>query len=118
VRTIPPIAAALSGRCPRCQSKSLFTGLVRFAPKCRACGLDFSSFNVGDGPAAFLILVVGALLTAAALAVDSAFAPPWWAHLVWLPVGVALTVFGLRAGKAVLLAQEYVHQAREGRLAE
>ena len=28
-------------------------------PRCRACGLDFAAFNVGDGPAAFLILIVG-----------------------------------------------------------
>ena len=30
-------------------------------PRCRACGLDFARFNVGDGPAAFLTLIVGAL---------------------------------------------------------
>jgi hypothetical protein len=33
-----------------------------------------------------------------------------------LPIGIALTVFGLRFGKALLLAQEYQHKAGEGRL--
>ena len=118
MREVSPIAGALSGLCPRCKSKTLFAGWVRFADKCRACGLEFASFNVGDGPAAFLILIIGAILTVAALSVDGAFAPPWWVHIVWLPVGVALTVLGLRWGKALLLTQEYVHRAREGRIAK
>jgi len=90
---------------------------VRFAPQCRACGLDFASFNVGDGPAAFLILIVGAILTVLAIAVDLSLSPPWWVHLIWLPVGLALTLGGLRIAKAWLVAQEYAHRAREGRIA-
>ena len=111
-----PLAAALASSCPRCNAPGLFDGWVRFAGKCRGCGLDYSSFNVGDGPAAFLILVVGAILTAGAITVELAFEPPFWMHLVWLPLGLALTIYGLRFGKAFLLAQEYKHRAREGRL--
>ena len=73
---------------------------------------------MGDGPAAFLILVIGAILTVAALVVDGMFAPPWWAHLIWIPIGAALTILGLRVGKALLLTQEYIHRAREGRIVE
>ena len=90
---------------------------MRFEPRCRACALDFDSFNVGDGPAAFLILIVGAILTVLAVAVDLSASPPWWVHLVWIPVGLGLTLGGLRLAKAALLAQEYVHRAREGRIA-
>jgi uncharacterized protein (DUF983 family) len=89
--------------------------MVAFAPRCRSCGLDMASFNVGDGPAAFLILAVGAILTIGAVVVDAAYEPPWLVHLIWLPVGVALTIFGLRFGKALLLYQEYRHRAGEGR---
>lgn len=96
----------------------MFDGWVRFAHKCGSCGLDFDSFNVGDGPAAFLILIVGAVVTVGALVVDGAFAPPWWVHLVWVPVAAALTIGGLRLAKAWLLAQEYRHRAREGRISE
>jgi uncharacterized protein (DUF983 family) len=90
---------------------------VSFAPQCRACGLDFASFNVGDGPAAFLILIVGAILTVLAIVVDLSYSPPWWVHLVWLPIGLILTLGGLRFAKAWLVAQEYRHRAREGRIA-
>ncbi|HEV2594952.1 MAG TPA: DUF983 domain-containing protein [Sphingomicrobium sp.] len=106
------------GNCPRCGAHGLFSGVVKFADRCWACGLDFQSFNVGDGPAAFLILIVGTIVVVAALLVDGAFAPPLWVHLVWVPVATALTIAGLRVSKAWLLAQEYKHRAREGRIVE
>ena len=113
-----PIASAVAGDCPRCGARGLFQGWIRFAPKCRGCGLDFAGFNVGDGPAAFLIFIVGTITVVGALLVDGAFSPPWWVHLVWIPVATALTVGGLRLSKAWLLAQEYKHRAREGRMAK
>jgi uncharacterized protein (DUF983 family) len=109
---------AFAGNCPRCGAHSLFSNWVRFAERCNACGLDFSSFNVGDGPAAFLIFIVGTIVVVSALIVDGAFSPPWWVHLIWIPVATALTIGGLRLSKAWLLAQEYKHRAREGRIAE
>jgi uncharacterized protein (DUF983 family) len=86
---------------------------VSFADKCRACGLDYSSFNVGDGPAAFLIFIVGTITVVSALVVDGALSPPWWVHLIWIPVAAGLTIGGLRVSKGWLLAQEYKHRARE-----
>jgi uncharacterized protein (DUF983 family) len=110
------LQAALAGNCPRCGAHTLFDGWVRFAPSCRGCGLDFDAFNVGDGPAAFLIFIVGTITVVSALVVDGVFSPPWWVHLVWIPVATALTILGLRLSKAWLLAQEYKHRAREGRI--
>jgi uncharacterized protein (DUF983 family) len=109
-------AASLLGLCPRCGAKSLFAGAARFAPSCSRCGLDFAAFNVGDGPALFLILIIGTLLTVGALVVDAAFSPSYWLHLIWLPIGITLTLAGLRFGKAALLFQEYHHRAGEGRI--
>jgi uncharacterized protein (DUF983 family) len=111
-------AASFEGLCPRCGARTLFAGLARFAPSCRACGLDFTSYNVGDGPAAFLILIVGAIAAGGAILLDQTMHPSWWVHLVWLPVVAGLTLGGLRLGKAALLFQEHKHRAREGRLAE
>ncbi len=111
-------AAAFQALCPRCGAKTLFAGLTGFAPKCGNCGLDFHAFNVGDGPAAFLILIVGAIVAVGAILLDQMAGPPWWVHSIWLPVGLSLTIYGLRVGKAALIYQEYKHRAREGRLVE
>ena len=113
-----PLANTLKGTCPHCGQGRLYKGPVQFAAACRNCGLDFDSFNVGDGPAAFLILIVGAIVATSAILVDLSFNPPWWVHLIWVPIGIALTLYGLRIGKAALLFQEYRHRAREGRLVE
>jgi uncharacterized protein (DUF983 family) len=113
------LRASLAGRCPRCGNGPLFDGWVRFAPRCRACGLDLATFNVGDGPAAFLILIVGGLVTALALFVQLAASPPFWVHiLLWVPLSTVLVVLCLRASKAALLILEYRNHAREGRIVE
>lgn len=107
-------AAALFGLCPKCGSRTLFAGAVRFAPRCRACGLDYSRFNVGDGPAAFLTLIIGALVTGLALWLELAWHPPFWLHvLLWVPITSLAVVWGLRAGKSALLAAEYQRRAGE-----
>jgi uncharacterized protein (DUF983 family) len=113
-----PVLVALRGLCPRCGARTLFAGLTRFAPSCRACALDFGQFNVGDGPAAFLILVIGGAITALAIIVELRFSPPFWVHiLLWLPLTSAAVIGSLRAAKALLLAIEYRQKAAEGRIA-
>ena len=112
-----PSAVALRGLCPRCGNRTLFAGLATFAPKCRACGLDFAGFNVGDGPAAFLIFIVGGIVVALAIALELGASPPWWLHaMLWPPLAAFLTIGLLRVAKALLLALEYRHRAREGRI--
>jgi uncharacterized protein (DUF983 family) len=111
-----PVAAGLQGLCPRCGAATLFAGVALFADRCRACGLDLTQFNVGDGPAAFLTLIVGALVTIGAVAVQLTWDPPLWLQmLLWLPVTAALVVVCLRVAKGALLAIEYRRGAREGR---
>jgi uncharacterized protein (DUF983 family) len=114
-----PAACGLRGLCPRCGARTLFSGLATFAPACRACGLDYSAFNVGDGPAAFLTLIVGALVTALAIAFELIVHPPFWAHvLLWIPITAIAVVGSLRLAKGMLLALEYRNAAREGRVKE
>lgn len=109
-------SAALFGLCPRCAARTLFDGEAKFAPSCRACGLDYTRFNVGDGPAAFLTLIIGAIVAGLAIWVQIAFEPPFWVHiLLWVPLTSLAVVMGLRAGKAALLAIEYRRDAGEGR---
>ena len=109
-----PFLSAAKGQCPRCGARTLFKGWATFAPHCRMCGLEYSAFNVGDGPAAFLTLIVGAVITGLALALDFAVRPPLWLHaLIWIPVTGLAVLFALRLAKALLLTLEYRNQARE-----
>jgi uncharacterized protein (DUF983 family) len=108
--------AALFGLCPSCGARTLFSGWTRFADRCRACGLDLTRFNVGDGPAAFLTMIVGAVVVGLALTLQLAVEPPWWVHLLlWIPLTVAGVVFGLRVAKAALLQSEFRNKAGDHR---
>ena len=112
-----PIDSGLKGACPRCGARTLFAGWLKFAERCRACGLDYGAFNVGDGPAAFLTLILGALVTAGAITLELTLAPPLWLHmLIWTPVTLAGVVLSLRLAKGWLIALEYRNRAEEGRV--
>jgi len=114
-----PIDSAIRGACPRCGNPTLFANMVRFADRCRGCGLDFRQFNVGDGPVAFLTLGVGAIVTVLAVVLELEVSPPFWVHVIlWVPLTIVLVVGMLRVAKGLLLALEYRNAAREGKIAE
>lgn len=111
------VPAALLGLCPECGAKTLFDGPVTFAEKCDNCGLDYSTFNVGDGPAALLTMFIGAFIIVMAISLDIAVRPPFWVHvIIWLPLTAAMVVVSLRFAKGALLIAEHRNKAREGQL--
>ena len=113
-----PVAAAARGRCPRCASGRLFEGFLTPARECEACGLDFRFIDSGDGPAVFVILVVGFLTVGLALYAEVAFDMPLWLHFVLWPVlAVALSLPLLRLLKGALIGQQFARSAAEGRVA-
>jgi uncharacterized protein (DUF983 family) len=113
----PAFATGLRGRCPRCGEGRIFSGFLTVAPRCQVCGLDFSFADAADGPAVFVILIIGFIVAAAALLVEIAFSPPLWVHVViWGPLVVVLCLGLLRPLKGVLVALQYVHRARQGEL--
>lgn len=109
-------SAAFFGLCPDCGAKTLFDGIARFSDRCDSCGLDYGSYNVGDGPAAFLTMGVGAIIIVCAVLLDIAARPPFWVHaVIWIPVTAALTVICLRMAKGMLLIVEHRREAYEAR---
>jgi uncharacterized protein (DUF983 family) len=104
-------------RCPRCGRAPVYAGYLKIAPRCTACGLDFSQFDVGDGATVFVILFTGIIVAGGALAVEVKYSPPYWVHaIIWLPAILVLVLGGLHVVKTLLLVLQYKHQAREGRL--
>jgi uncharacterized protein (DUF983 family) len=112
------LAAGLLGRCPACGRGKLFSGYLTLAPRCEACGLDYHFAEAGDGPAVFVVLVTGFIITGAALIVEIVYKPPYWVHaLLWGSLAILLPLLLLRSFKGALIALQYKHKAEEGRLA-
>lgn len=114
---VDPIFAGLKGRCPRCGEGRLFSGLATVMPRCGVCGLDNSFADAGDGPAVFVILIVGFIVVGLALWMEVALNPPLWLHfLLWIPLTVLLSLLALRLIKGVLITLQFRNDAAEGRI--
>lgn len=115
----PPLPASIGwqGRCPRCGEGRIFDGFLTVAPHCANCGLDFSFADSGDGPAVFIMMLVGLVVVGLALVVEFTFSPPYWLHaILWIPLVLGLAIGLLRPLKGMMIAQQYRHRAVEGRL--
>ena len=114
---ISSLKVGFKGCCPRCGEGKLYDGLLEPAKSCQACGLDYSFIDSGDGPTVFVIMLLGFVVLGLALIVDSAYSPPVWVHIVlWLPLISILGIFAMRVIKGMLIAQQYIHNAQQGRL--
>lgn len=112
---IDPFRAGLKGCCPRCGNGRLFDGLVKVKPSCSSCGLDYSFADAGDGPAVFVILIIGFLVVGLALWSEVNYSPPVWLHiLLWGPLTIILSLALLRGLKGILIALQYRNSAAEG----
>ena len=114
VSAASPFAIGLAGRCPPFGQGRLFQGFLTVAPACGHCGLDLSAQDSGDGPVAFIVLVVGFVVVIAALLVEVRYGLPVWLHLlVWLPLSVMLCLVLMRPLKGLLIALQYRHRRHE-----
>ena len=94
----------------------MFDGFLKVTPKCPQCGLDLSAADSADGPAVFIIFIVGALVVPLALLMEAWFSPPIWVHMVvWGPVILGASIALLRPAKAIMIAVQYKHQSGESR---
>ncbi len=75
------------------------------------CGLDLTRADSADGPAVFLIFVLGALLVPLALLFEVLVAPPLWVHAVlWGAAALGITLLALRPLKAWVICLQYRHR--------
>lgn len=114
---VDPVKAGIGGRCPRCGEGRLFSGFLSLRDRCRACGLDYGFADAGDGPAAFVILIVGFVVVGLALWMEVSYGPPLWVHFIlWVPLAIGLSLWAMRLAKGVLITLQYSNKAAEGRL--
>ncbi len=115
LRHTSPWSAGLRCQCPRCGEGALFAGFLELMDRCRVCGLDLSAADSGDGPAVFVIFIVGPIATGLALFAEAVFAPPYWLHvMIWPPLILVGVVALLRPFKATLIALQFRYKASEG----
>jgi uncharacterized protein (DUF983 family) len=117
--TVSPFRAGITCRCPGCGKGKLFSGLLEVVSQCEVCDLDLAAEDAGDGPAVFVILILGFVIVGLALWVEFTFSPPLWVHpVLWFPLIIGGSVGLLRVFKATLIALQFHHKSGTGVKAE
>ena len=97
---------------PPVRTGKLFRGYLRVADRCGACAFELKQHDSADGPAVFVMFIVGAVVVGLAFWLEFTHAPPYWLHAVlWLPAITVLSLVLLRPAKALLIALQYRHRA-------
>ena len=92
----------------------MFQGYLKFRDHCRACGADFKAADAGDGPAVFIILIVGAIVTPLLIILQFGLKLPGWLALsLTMVAAIALCLALLPPFKSLLFALQWKHKARE-----
>ncbi len=106
----------LKCRCPECGKGRLFNGFLTLAPRCEVCGLDYSFADPADGPAFFIMIIMGIPAAGFGVWVEIMWEPSIWVHLLTSGPFMLLTCIPpIRFAKGMLVASQYVNKAEEVR---
>lgn len=111
---ISPFRAGLASTCPQCGKGKLYSGYLKITEVCGACGAKLGEKDTGDGPAVFVMFVMGFLVVGLALVVEVKYAPPLWLHMsIWTPLVLGGSLALLPLFKSVMFAAQYRTRAGE-----
>jgi uncharacterized protein (DUF983 family) len=96
------------GKCPNCGKGHLFGRFLKVADHCEVCGEEFFHHRADDFPAYLVIVIVGHLVVPMVLAVETAYAPPYWLHfLIWTPLIVGMSLGLLQPVKGAVVGIQW-----------
>lgn len=105
------LTTSLCLTCPACGKGKLYAQGLVVVDRCACCGLALKEHDSADGPAFFVMLLIGAIVAPLAVVVEELFLPPLWVHIiVWTPLVVFGSYFLLKTLKALLIGLEYKNQ--------
>jgi uncharacterized protein (DUF983 family) len=94
----------------------LFSAYLRLADRCAACAEDFRAADPGDGPAVFVIFIVGALVVPVGFILQMAGGwSPWAGIAVAAGLTILLSLLLLPPFKGVFFATQWANRSGEGR---
>ncbi len=106
------LLAGLTLRCPECGKGPVFQGYLRLCDKCRVCGADYARADAGDGPAVFVMLLVGAIVAPLLIILQVGLdMSDTMAIAIAMVTAVVLCLAFLPPFKSLLFALQWKHKA-------
>lgn len=111
-QAVRPVGEAIGrgflGRCPHCGQGRMFRAFLKVADHCPACREALHHHRADDAPSYFVVLIVGHVVVAAALAIETEFSPPYWLQFaIWLPVTLGLAFALLQPIKGAIVGCQW-----------
>ncbi len=107
---MPPwLIDAIKCKCPNCHKGDLFAGVLKLRDECANCGMSFKDAETADGPAFFVMTIVGFIVTPLLFLFTMGLKmSPLLAFLLLVPITLGLCIGLLRPFKAGIYAiQKY-----------
>lgn len=107
----------MAARCPVCGRGRLFEGVLKFREHCDVCNADFTVLeDTGDGPAVFVIFIVGIFIVPLPVLLSVLKGWPTWLSLgLFIPIIVLVSVGLLRILRGTMFMQQWKRKAIEQR---
>ncbi|GBD48184.1 DUF983 domain-containing protein [Methylopila sp. Yamaguchi] len=95
-------------RCPACGEGRLFRAYLKVVDACENCGEELHHQRADDAPPYVVITIVAHVVVAGLLAVEVAYKPEVWVHLVlWMPLTIILSLALLPPVKGALVGLQW-----------
>jgi len=95
-------------RCPHCGEGALYRAYLKVNDHCPVCGEELWHHRADDAPPYAVITIVGHIIVPLVLAVEIAWHPALWIHLVlWLPLTAILSIALLPPVKGALVGYQW-----------
>src|SRR5690606_1762329 len=96
------------GRCPSCGTGSLFPKFLKVADRCPARGDDLHHHRADYMPTYIVITIVGHIVVPHAFAVETAYRPDYFIHLLlWVPLTLGLSLALLQPVKGAIVGLQW-----------
>jgi len=95
-------------RCPHCGEGKLFRAFVKVTDQCAECGEVYEHHRADDLPAYLVVFVVGHIVVAAFMGVETLGNLALWQHLaIWIPLTVVACIALLQPIKGAVVGLQW-----------
>ncbi|MEL7048698.1 MAG: DUF983 domain-containing protein [Pseudomonadota bacterium] len=99
------------GKCPSCGDGALFKSYLKVADTCPSCSEELHHQRADDAPPYFTMLIVCHIIGAGILAVEDAWAPQTWVHImIWIPLTLLMSLALLPPIKGTLIGLQWANR--------
>jgi len=106
--TWPAMLVGARHKCPSCSQGKLYKSYLKVVDNCDHCGEALHHHRADDAPPYFTIFIVGHFILGGVLALEQAYKPsPWFHVLLWMPLTVVLSLILLPRIKGALVGLQW-----------